>query len=129
VETISIVITIALVIVAIGYIYRKYRKSSMDKKVYQYAAAISEGVKDGPFRKVHQEVVIRKKRIAWKGYLNETYAIIQTNRGDKYTEYICKDRKNTLYLLLVDTDHQTSVWINKRQTGVLFSSDEPTGAF
>jgi hypothetical protein len=122
-ETTGIVVTMALVICIICYIYRK---PPVDKKVYRYAADISEGMKDGPFKKVRQEVVVRKKRILFKGYLNERYSIVRTNRGDNYTEYVCKNKANSTCLLLFDTDYQTGVLINSRQAGVLFSLDEPT---
>jgi hypothetical protein len=122
-EITGIVVTMALVICVICYICRK---QPVDKKVYHYAAGISEGMKDGPFRKVRQEVTVRKKCILFKGYLNERYAIVRANRGDNYTEYVCKNKANSTCLLLFDTDHRTGVVINSRQAGILFSSDEPT---
>ncbi|MDR1624331.1 MAG: hypothetical protein LBS04_05090 [Tannerellaceae bacterium] len=97
----------------------------MDKKVYHYAATISGGMTDGPFKKARQEMVIRKKRIVCKGFLNERYAIIRINRENNHTEYVCKNRKNTTCLLLFDTEHQTGVLIDNHQAGILFSYDEP----
>jgi hypothetical protein len=97
----------------------------MDKKVYHYAAIISGGITNGAFEKIYQEVWIQKKRILLKGYLNERYSIIQTNKKNNQTEYVCKNSRHTTYLLLLDTDHQTGVLINEHQAGILFSHDKP----
>lgn len=121
-ETIIIVITVAFVILAINNVYRR---SPIDRKVYNYSATILDGIKDGQFKKSYQEVSIQRKHITFEGYINEKYSIIQINREKTSLEYICKDNKGVISLLLFDNNHQTLILIDKHQTGMIYSHDEP----